>query len=112
MTLFHILVTRRERGGRGGLGSGDRPQGGAERLPRTAEELRTDPRQLKSPYLFLYKGYERQWASYKSFVTVLKLLLVPTVLLPNLINAKASALVVLQSVFAMLISMTIFCMVR
>ena len=80
---------------------------------RYAEDLRTDPRQLKSPYLFLYKGYERQWASYKSFVMVLKLLiLVPTVMLPNLINAKASELVVLQSVFAMLISMTMFCMVR
>ena len=38
------------------------------------DDLRTDPRQIHSPYLFLYKGYESKWAFFKVFIMVVKLL--------------------------------------
>ena len=37
-------------------------------------DLTTDPKQLNSPYLFLYKGYERKWAFFKVIIMVVKLL--------------------------------------
>ena len=39
------------------------------------DDLRTDPRQLASPYCFIYADYERHWAFYKVIVMIIKLLL-------------------------------------
>jgi len=39
------------------------------------DDLRTDPRQLASPYCFIYADYERKWAFYKVIVMIIKLLL-------------------------------------
>ena len=39
------------------------------------DDLRTDPRQLASPYCFIYADYERRWAFYKVIVMIIKLLL-------------------------------------
>ena len=39
------------------------------------DDLRTDPRQLASPYCFIYADYERKWAFYKVVVMIIKLIL-------------------------------------
>ncbi|KAA0156446.1 hypothetical protein FNF29_01237 [Cafeteria roenbergensis] len=52
------------------------------------QDLRTDPRQLNNPFLFLYEGYDRPWAFYKVVVMIFKLLVV----LPALLLARQGTL--------------------
>jgi hypothetical protein len=61
------------------------------------DDLRTDPRQLSSPYSFIYADYERKWAFYKVIVMVIKLVLAIIVVAAagDLIAQTAVSLVVL-----------------
>jgi len=66
------------------------------------QDLRTDPRQLYNPFLFLYEGYDRDWAFYKVIVMVFKLLLVlPAIFLARQGTlATALALLVVLAIYA------------
>ena len=47
-------------------------------------DLMTDPAQLKCPYLFLYKGYERRWAYYQVLVMIFKFIIcIPVIIFWN-----------------------------
>ena len=62
------------------------------------DDLRTDPRQIHSPYLFLYKGYERKWAFFKVFIMVMKLLFVTIlIVLTESVLAQGLATLALQA---------------
>ena len=50
-----------------------------------ARSLETD----KSPYKFLYRGYERRWAYYKVIVMILKALLIAAVIVVPLLTGNA-----------------------
>lgn len=65
------------------------------------EDVTKDVNQVKCPYQFLYRGYERRWAYYKVFVMVFKLLLaLPVVLLATTPSAQGAASMLLLAVFA------------
>ena len=72
------------------------------------EDMQTDPRQLSSPYLFLYDSYERKWAFYKVLVMLVKLILALLVVLlfdrVLLQTALSLGVLVIMVVFAFIAS--------
>jgi len=72
------------------------------------EDVMKDPRQVKCPYRFLYKGYERKWCWYKVIVMVIKLALcLPIIFLfkyPVAQSLVTLAILLLYSVLSFLAS--------
>ena len=64
-------------------------------------DLNTRPDQLKCPYLFLYKGYERRWAYYKVLVMVLKFCVcIPVIIFWDNIVIQTTVTLLLLALFS------------